>query len=173
MDIKRFVDSLGYDVDCIRTPQFNNGTERVRHISKELLNGYARVVNLQADEPLFNAENIVLASAYSFIKSEAEYNDPNTVKVVLNVFDMALYFSRSSIPHGGFTSACKHIGIYGYKRDVLADLPASSNYQKSENLEQLSWLESGYAIKMVRINYQTIGIDTPENIEEFKAALEK
>jgi 3-deoxy-manno-octulosonate cytidylyltransferase (CMP-KDO synthetase) len=184
LDIKRFVDSLGYDVDCIRTPQFNNGTERVRHISKELLNGYARVVNLQADEPLFKADSIdavfgeisndiVLASAYSFIRNEAEYNDPNTVKVVLNVFDMALYFSRSSIPHGGFTSACKHIGIYGYKRDVLADLPTSSNYQKSENLEQLSWLENGYAIKMVRINYETIGIDTPENIESFKAALEK
>lgn len=184
IDIKRFVDGLRLDVLCIKTPQFNNGTERVKYVASEHLKDADKIVNLQADEPLFSGDNIdaiikeinqdnALVSAYSFIKEEDDYLDPNVVKVTLNVFDMALYFSRSPIPHGGFNFACKHIGIYGYMKNVLADLPYTSNYQRSENLEQLSWIENGHTIKMIRINNKTIGIDTPKDIDDFKAILDQ
>lgn len=181
-DIKRHVDNLGLKVDCIKTPQFNNGTDRVRHIAKEYLGDYDKIINMQADEPLFKASSIdqlfneinrdtSITSAYSFIDNELDYDSESVVKVVMNVFDMALYFSRSPIPFGGYTQSFRHIGIYGFNREVLIDLPISSNYQKAENLEQLCWLENGYNIKMIRINYPTIGIDVMDDIAEFKSLL--
>ena len=185
-EIKRHVDSLGYKVDCIKTPQFNSGTERVKHIALEHLSDYSKIINLQADEPLlkgssldqmFNAitKEINISSAYEILSDEESYKSENVVKVTLNTFDMALYFSRSPIPFGcqnGLYHAFRHIGIYGFHTEALTDLPSTGMYQKAENLEQLAWLEAGYNIKMIRINYKTIGIDTQDNINELKEYLD-
>lgn len=182
MEIKRHVESLRLNIDCLRTPIFNSGTERVKHIVREASPESKKIINMQADEPclrgstlddMFNAVNrdTSIASAYSFIDNELDYDNEHVVKVTLNIFDMALYFSRRSIPYGGaptFKNCYKHIGVYAFYRDTLLDLPNNSEYQKMENLEQLAWLENGYNIKLIRINYPTVGIDVQEHVNIFK-----
>jgi 3-deoxy-manno-octulosonate cytidylyltransferase (CMP-KDO synthetase) len=187
LEIKRHIDSMKYGIECIKTPQYNCGTERVKHIVKEHLPNYEKVINLQADEPMFRSSSLddvfdaissenAIASAYAFITDKKEYESQHVIKLTMNVFDMALYFSRSPIPFGGLNGAnhfYKHIGTYGFYVKTLMELPSTSNYQKTENLEQLAWLENGYNIKMVRINYPTIGIDVLDDIKSFKEALIK
>lgn len=148
------------------------------------------VVNIQGDEPFIAPEQIDLVTS-SFINNvevsistlakridniEAVHN-PNIVKVTFNQKQQALYFSRSSIPylrgkpkeewldHGEFY---KHIGLYAFKADVLRDLSQLSPglYEKMESLEQLRWLQTGYSIHVNITNQETIGIDTPADLEE-------
>jgi len=147
------------------------------------------IVNIQADEPLLHpamiddtAEAVLKDSSIAMstlchkIKNATEIQDPNVVKVVFDRNGIALYFSRSPIPYERmgsddklqFIDYYKHIGIYAYTKDFLftfKSLP-QSRLEKTEKLEQLRVLENGYRIKVIETRFDTIGIDTPEDLEK-------
>ncbi len=116
-------------------------------------------------------ERLQIATLCSPIKDEAEYLNPNIVKVVLDKFGFALYFSRSPIPHlRGKQKVLiyKHIGIYGYSRKFLDQYVAMEKgvLEEAESLEQLRVLENGHDIKVLVTDYDGIGIDTEEDLEQ-------
>lgn len=147
------------------------------------------VINVQGDEPFTDAtslaklidvfkgdheKNIDLASLMVHITDEDEINNPNTVKVVLDQSNFALYFSRSPIPYPRDKNAgakyYKHKGVYAFRKDAILDfyrLPMQS-LEATEKLEQLRYLEYGKRIKMVETDVQGIEIDTPEDLERAK-----
>lgn len=147
------------------------------------------VVNVQGDEPFTDKESlkkliavfkddhvksIDLASLMVHITDEAEINNPNTVKVVVDTFDFALYFSRSPIPYPRDKTLAvkyfKHKGVYAFRKDALLDfyrLPMLT-LEASEKLEQLRYLEYGKRIKMVKTSVEGVEIDTPEDLERAK-----
>ena len=144
------------------------------------------VVNIQGDEPFiqkealenlilsFNNPSVVVASLMRKIKRE-DAASPNLVKVVVDKNNDALYFSRSLIPFERTESPTVflHIGIYCYKKEVLLSFTqqAPSELERTECLEQLRYLEAGVKIKMVETNYQSVSIDTPEDLPIAKALL--
>jgi len=148
------------------------------------------IVNIQGDEPFINPQQIDLlvqqlkqntainiATLAKKITQPEQLFSPNIVKVVFNQANIAHYFSRSPIPfyrniekekwiaHGAFY---KHIGLYGYRRDTLLELAKlpMSPLEKVESLEQLRWLENGYKIGIGITNIETVGIDTPADLEQ-------
>ena len=147
------------------------------------------VVNVQGDEPFTDAaslaklinvfkdddnKNIDLASLMVNITDEDEINNPNTVKVIIDQSDFALYFSRSPIPYPRDKNTgvkyYKHKGIYAFRKEALMDfytLPMQT-LEATEKLEQLRYLEYGKRIKMVETNVQGIEIDTPADLERAK-----
>lgn len=147
------------------------------------------VINVQGDEPftdkeslekliaVFKADNnkqVDLASLMVHITDEEEINNPNTVKVVVDTFDFALYFSRSPIPYPRDKTVSvkyfKHKGVYAFRKEALLDfyrLPMLT-LEASEKLEQLRYLEYGKRIKMVETSVQGVEIDTPEDLERAK-----
>ena len=103
-------------------------------------------------------------------------HNPNSPKVVINADGEALYFSRQPIPYLRSDPAgnwlqyhvyYKHIGLYAYRTDILARITQlmPSSLEKAESLEQLRWLEHGYRIRTVETDIETIGIDTPADLE--------
>lgn len=165
-----------------------SGTDRCAEVAATLP-ADCIVVNIQGDEPFVSPEQIDLVVAPLLAESteistlakriqqqEALFNS-NVVKVVVGSEGQALYFSRSTIPHlrdippeqwlehGVFL---KHIGLYGFKRESLLELVAlpRGRYERAESLEQLRWLEAGYSIKVLETTLETIGIDTPEDLEK-------
>jgi 3-deoxy-manno-octulosonate cytidylyltransferase (CMP-KDO synthetase) len=165
-----------------------SGTDRIEEAS-EIINTNADVIiNIQGDEPfvqpsqikaliqLFdNAETQIGTLGKRFDSIEAVCN-PNSPKIVTDKQGFALYFSRSIIPHvRGVENKewlnhfpyLKHLGLYAYRRDVLrqiTQLPQSS-LEKAESLEQLRWLENGYRIRVGLTDVETVGIDTPEDLQ--------
>jgi 3-deoxy-manno-octulosonate cytidylyltransferase (CMP-KDO synthetase) len=147
------------------------------------------VINVQGDEPftdkeslekliaVFKADNdkqVDLASLMVHITDEEEINNPNAVKVVVDTFDFALYFSRSPIPYPRDKTVSvkyfKHKGVYAFRKEALLDfyrLPMLT-LEASEKLEQLRYLEYGKRIKMVETSVQGVEIDTPEDLERAK-----
>lgn len=150
------------------------------------------VVNVQGDEPFINKDTLAsllsvfnddpgrqidLASVMREISDEAEINNPNNVKVVVDQTGYALYFSRSVIPYPRDAEAgakyFQHIGIYAFRKQALMDfhsLPMKS-LEATEKLEQLRYLEFGKRIKMIETNEISIGIDTPEDLEKARMML--
>lgn len=145
------------------------------------------IVNIQGDEPLIDPaaidaailpllhdEELLMATLKKRIEDPRETGDPNVVKVVTDRNDNAIYFSRSTIPYvrGGDSGAAKiahfkHIGLYVYRRDFLlgySDLPVGP-LEQAERLEQLRALENGYPIRVVETEYESLGVDTPEDLE--------
>jgi 3-deoxy-manno-octulosonate cytidylyltransferase (CMP-KDO synthetase) len=123
--------------------------------------------------------NFDIATLAKSIDNQADIENPNVVKVVFGAGGRAVYFSRSPIPYlrGVARNAWaesgpffKHIGLYGYKTNVLLDIAklAPSRLEKLESLEQLRWLENGYSIGVAETNLETIGIDTPEDLAKIK-----
>src|SRR5581483_6724517 len=110
------------------------------------------------------------------IEREAEISDPNVVKVVTDGDDNAIYFSRSPIPYTRVKATYfKHVGLYVYRRDFLlaySDLPVGP-LEQSEKLEQLRALESGFKIRVVETEYESLGVDTPEDWHRVAALYEK
>lgn len=165
-----------------------SGTDRIEEAS-EIINTNADVIiNIQGDEPfvqpsqikaliqLFdNAETQIGTLGKRFDSIEAVCN-PNSPKIVTDKQGFALYFSRSIIPYvRGVENKewlnhfpyLKHLGLYAYRRDVLrqiTQLPQSS-LEKAESLEQLRWLENGYRIRVGLTDVETVGIDTPEDLQ--------
>lgn len=163
----------------------NSGTDRLNEAASILgLSDDDVVINLQADEPFIEAENIALFKDFALKnKNEAfmcscfkeispkEAKDPNLVKVVINSFNYALYFSRSVIPYerSCYTQPFKaHLGIYSYTVANLKEycsLPTSA-LEEAEKLEQLRALENSKSIKMLQIVTKSFGIDTQQDYEK-------
>ncbi|MCR4337388.1 MAG: 3-deoxy-manno-octulosonate cytidylyltransferase [Candidatus Omnitrophica bacterium] len=144
------------------------------------------VVNVQGDEPLIEAKVIdalvqtliddpqcPMATAIRKITKEEFLKNPNVVKVVVDDRGYALYFSRAAIPFNRdqknfSTIKCyQHLGLYAYRKDFLKKFSqlSVSDLEKTEKLEQLRVLERGYKIKTVLTDYETVGVDTPEDLE--------
>ncbi len=141
------------------------------------------IVNVQGDEPMITPQ-VIDALAEAFIKDPnlsmatlktlmepEEYDNPNVVKVITDLNDYALYFSRSLVPYPRKKTAdfkvYKHIGIYAYRRDFLLQYAVlePTPLEQIESLEQLRVLENGFKIKVINSDFHGIGIDTKEDFE--------
>ena len=146
-------------------------------------------VNIQGDEPLIEppvidavADALVdheMSTAAAPLKTPGEYDNPNVVKVVVSAAGRALYFSRRTIPYLREAASrsvseqlaafpfLKHLGIYGYRRAALLRLVkfAVSPLENAERLEQLRALENGIQIAVVKVDYDSVGVDVPEDVE--------
>ena len=164
--------------------EHKSGTDRVAEVAKSI--DADIIVNVQGDEPLISPEaieqavkpliedkKIRMCTLMTKITEEAEYGNPNIVKVVTDKEGFALYFSRSLIPYPGekeHLKVYKHIGIYVYRKDLLlefADMPQTP-LERIEGLEQLRVLENGFKIKVVETDYDSISVDNPEDLEVVK-----
>ncbi|WP_314276809.1 3-deoxy-manno-octulosonate cytidylyltransferase [Capnocytophaga sputigena] len=172
--------------------EHNSGSDRLAEASKDLKVDI--IVNVQGDEPFTDKENlqkvidifandsqknIAVASLMEHITHPDDIANPNNVKVVVNKFNEALYFSRSVIPFPRDPNTAvpyyKHIGIYAYRKDALqqfTQLPPSL-LEETEKLEQLRYLENGFKIRLAVTDIPTIGIDTPEDLEKARQRLSK
>lgn len=165
-----------------------SGTDRINEVVKKL--NCDLVVNIQGDEPFIDPENIDKAikpflSEKGFnvstlavkIKNMTELSDPNTVKVIFDINEFALYFSRGIIPYDkemmltfklkmSNKNFYKHIGLYVFRKTFLKKFSEmkKSQLEESEKLEQLRILENGEKIKIVLTNKDSVSIDTPEDL---------
>jgi len=150
------------------------------------------VVNVQGDEPMIDpaaidaailglldddAGEVPMGTLKKRIERPSDIQDPNVVKVVTDAHGNALYFSRSPIPYtrGEPTAYFKHIGLYVYRRDFLLsypDLPVGP-LERAERLEQLRALENGFKIRVVETEYESLGVDTPEDWKQVTQLFEK
>ncbi|HLY19999.1 MAG TPA: 3-deoxy-manno-octulosonate cytidylyltransferase [Bryobacteraceae bacterium] len=169
-----------------------SGTDRVAEVASG--DTAEVVVNIQGDEPLIDPAaidaailplmhepDILMATLKKRIEDPRELGDPNVVKVVTNRAGDAIYFSRSTIPCVRQADALtppvehyKHVGLYVYRRDFLlsyAELPVGP-LERAERLEQLRALESGYSIRVVETEYESLGVDTPEDLERVSKLFE-
>lgn len=158
-----------------------SGTDRVAEAASA--ENSEIVVNIQGDEPLIDPAAIdaailpmvhepgtLMSTLKKKIEDAREVDDPNVVKVVTNKEGDAIYFSRSPIPYDRERAGAthyKHIGIYVYRRDFLLSYPMLpvGPLEKAEKLEQLRALENGYSIRVTETEYESWGVDTPEDLE--------
>lgn len=168
------------------SPSHRSGTERVHEIScREAADIY---INVQGDEPLVRPEQIasllkVMEDSASQVgtlmtpAAEVDIANPNAVKVVVDLNGRALYFSRATIPFdrdGARPRYFKHLGLYAYRKaalDLFMTL-AESSLERSERLEQLRFLENGVAIYVGETPYDSIGVDTEEDLQRVVKILE-
>jgi len=167
-----------------------SGTDRVAEVASA--SDADIVVNIQGDEPLIDpsaidiavyglmdADDVPMGTLKKKIEFLEEIKNPNVVKVVTDLAGNAIYFSRAAIPHvrsDGNAPVCfKHIGLYVYRRDFLlgySDLPVGP-LEQAERLEQLRALENGFRIRVVETEYESLGVDTPEDWERVSGLFEK
>lgn len=175
--------------DCVMTGECSCGTERVYQAVRE--HPCDIVINIQGDEPLikpemidelvaaFSENTVVMATLCKEITKAEDIQNPNIVKVVRDKNDDALYFSRYPIPYNRDdrmdVKYFKHIGIYGYKKEFLKEYVQAQKMplEAAENLEQLRVLEKGYRIKVKETIYDSVGVDTPEDILKIEKAMKK
>ena len=173
-------------------PHHQSGTERCGEILQLMSNKYDLVINIQGDEPFIHPEQleellaafknpaVKVATLGKKISDSKAIEDPNVVKLVKSKSGKALYFSRSVIPFtrdsasGSFslpTTYFQHIGLYAYKAETLLEIVTlqASDLEKSEQLEQLRWLENDIHIQVEETNYTSHGIDTPHDLEKARA----
>ena len=177
------------------SPSCNNGTERCLDAYKRLALDCDVIVNIQGDEPFIQRKQVdalmacfdspetdiaTLVKPFEAADGLERLECPNSPKVVLNEKGYALYFSRSVVPYLRGVEKdkwlqshtfYKHLGVYAYRAQLLETLTSlpQSPMEKAESLEQLRWLENGYRIKVGVTDIETIGIDTPEDLERAKA----
>jgi len=157
-----------------------SGTDRVAEAASA--SNAQVIVNIQGDEPLIDpaaidtailgmleAEDAQMTTLKKRIERAEEIHNPNVVKVVTDPIGNAIYFSRAAIPFNRDTSEAvnyyKHIGLYVYQRDFLLgypDLPVGP-LERIERLEQLRALENGHKIRVIETDYESLGVDTPED----------
>ena len=171
----------------LTSSEHKSGTDRVAEVAEKY--DFKNIINVQGDEPNISPdlidslflelenEKTYFVSAMSLITHVDEVANPNIVKVICDINNYAIYFSRSQIPfirdNDFQVDFFKHIGIYGFKKDFLikySKLP-QTNLELSEKLEQLRAIENGYKIKMVKTDYNSFGIDTLEDFEKFKKSI--
>ncbi len=182
-------DSFGARV-IMTSPHHPSGTDRIAEIAEKLPNEI--FVNLQGDEPEIRPEllqklvrlldsqpDAQMATLATAIHTADELLSPNVVKVVCDLSGRALYFSRSTIPfdrdrhlrHQDWLpeNVLKHIGLYAYRREFLLQYPSMPRtpLEKLESLEQLRAMEHGKTILVAKVDYQSRGIDTPEDYAAF------
>jgi 3-deoxy-manno-octulosonate cytidylyltransferase (CMP-KDO synthetase) len=154
------------------------------------------IINIQGDEPFirpeqinsliscFNDRDVEIATLVREVKSDEDLFNPNQPKVILDYQGNAIYFSRAAIPFIMGTEASmwtqkhtylKHLGLYGYRIDTLYKITnlGSSPLERAESLEQNRWLENGFRIRTSLTDWESIGIDTPEDIEIAKLLLDR
>lgn len=190
------VESFGGKAVMTRSDH-KSGTDRIQEAVEKIGTQADVVINVQGDEPfiqpsqvetlmhLFDDPSTQIGTLGKRFDSIEAVQNPNSPKIVTDTRGFALYFSRSVIPFirgvetqdwFGQYPFLKHLGIYAYRREVLAEvtkLPQSS-LEKAESLEQLRWLENGYRIRVGLTDVETVGIDTPEDLqraEEFLKTL--
>lgn len=172
--------------------EHTSGTDRISEVVNPI--DVKIVINIQGDEPLIHPvmidsvaqallddNSISMATLMKEIEDPKEISDAHVVKVVVDKNNFALYFSRAAVPFRAENSKVKspvyykHIGLYGYTKDFLftyKNLPVS-NLERIECLEQLRVLEEGLRIKVIETKYETIGVDTPADLEKVREYLKK
>lgn len=158
------------------------GTDRLAEVAEKFKDAEV-ILNVQGDEPLIDpalidelaasfkdSPALQMATVATRMKDEAEIQNPNNVKVVMDKAGYALYFSRSRLPFDRTPGArvYKHIGIYAYRRDFLLRYAKMepTELEKSESLEQLRALENGCRIKVIKTDWKFVGVDTEEDLEK-------
>jgi 3-deoxy-manno-octulosonate cytidylyltransferase (CMP-KDO synthetase) len=170
-----------------------SGSDRIAEVAERIL--CDAIVNIQGDEPLIDPAVVdavagalaqhEMSTAATPVKDPAEYDNPNAVKVVVNAGGKALYFSRRTIPYlreaanrpvneqlAAFPFL-KHLGIYGFRRETLLRLvkfPVSP-LEHAEKLEQLRALDNGIGIAVVKVDYDSVGVDMPEDVAKVEKIL--
>ena len=172
-----------------------SGTDRIAEVAARC--SCDAIVNIQGDEPLIDpkvidsvAEALLqdeMSTAATPITNPDEYSNPNVVKVVVSAASRALYFSRRTIPYLREAASrsdseqlaafpfLKHLGIYGYRRETLLRLvkfPVSA-LENAEKLEQLRALENGIPIAVVKVDYDSVGVDLPSDVQRVENLLGK
>jgi len=185
-EILRFCEQKGFKVR-MTSPAHRSGTERVHEISKAIAGDV--YLNVQGDEPLTRPEHIESLIALmrdpnvqvGTLKTPAagvDVNNPSAVKVVADNAGRALYFSRATIPHdrdGVHPPYYKHLGFYGYRRAALDNFVRwpESSLERSERLEQLRFLENGVPIYVAETPFDTVGVDTEDDLRRVEEILLK
>jgi 3-deoxy-manno-octulosonate cytidylyltransferase (CMP-KDO synthetase) len=182
------------DVELTRADH-PSGTDRIAEVAER--HECDALVNVQGDEPLIDPDvidavarvlaNAPMSTAATSISEVHDYENPNVVKVVVNRASEALYFSRRTIPYVRDAASApiegqlaafpflKHLGIYGYRRDTLLRLvrfPVSP-LENAEKLEQLRALDNGIEISVVRVDYESIGVDVPTDVQRVERILKQ
>ena len=165
-----------------------SGTDRIEESAQKLHTTADVIINVQGDEPfiqksqletvkhLFDDPQTQIATLGKPFETMEAVENPNSPKIVTDINGYALYFSRSIIPYirGKEQSEwlqnfpfLKHIGLYAYRRNVLSEITKlpQSPLELAESLEQLRWLQNGYRIKVGLTDVETVGIDTPEDLQ--------
>jgi 3-deoxy-manno-octulosonate cytidylyltransferase (CMP-KDO synthetase) len=167
-----------------------SGTDRVAEIASA--EPAEIVVNIQGDEPLIDPaaidaailtvadeKDVQMGTLKKRIDDPSELSNPNVVKVVTDLYGRAIYFSRLPVPFvreqaGERLTRYKHIGLYVYRRDFLlsySDLPVGP-LEQAERLEQLRALENGFSVRVAETEYESLGVDTPEDFERVSKLFE-
>ncbi len=174
-------------------PEHPSGSDRIAEVAQRC--ACEAIVNIQGDEPLIDPDVIdvvaralehnEMSTAATPIKNPDEYDNPNVVKVIVNAAGRALYFSRRTIPYLREAASrsvseqlaafpfLKHLGIYGYRRETLLRLvkfPVSP-LEQAEKLEQLRALENGIEIAVVKVDYDSVGVDVPGDVKRVERLL--
>ena len=164
---------------CLTSPNHRSGTDRVREATEAMKADV--FINVQGDEPLARPEHIssmaevmrdpaVLVGTIKTPCPAEDINNPSAVKVVTDLKGRALYFSRAPIPHardrGDSARYFKHLGFYAYRKEALQRFCAlpESELERTERLEQLRFLENGVDIYVAETPYDTVGVDTEEDL---------
>ncbi|MDD4203028.1 MAG: 3-deoxy-manno-octulosonate cytidylyltransferase [Candidatus Omnitrophica bacterium] len=171
-------------------PSLLSGTDRVAAVVKDM--DVDVVVNIQGDEPMMpsnvidklvdvftDKNDVVMATAVKVLKDKNEIQNPNVVKAVLDNSKNAIYFSRSPMPYLRdqndlpLARYYKHLGVYAYKKDFLIKYTKMEQtmLEKVEKLEQLRVVENGYKIKVIQTDFDSIGVDTLEDLERVRELL--
>ncbi len=189
--IEEKVKSFGGEV-CLTDPRHPSGTDRCAEVLAKMNLSCDAVINIQGDEPFIDPRQIDLlctcfddprtdlATLIKQIISNDVLFNPNSPKVVVDREHFAIYFSRHPVPYVRGVSEemwltkhtfYQHVGIYGYRPQILKKITAlpPSSLEKAESLEQLRWLENGLKIKTAKTTFETISIDTPEDLEKIRA----
>lgn len=197
-DDQRIYDEIrNFDGNVVMTStEHQSGTDRCREaldaIESQPGTCFELVVNIQGDEPFFHPDMIrqltdsfsdrrtQISTLIKQIRDPLEIFDPNKPKVVKDIEDFALYFSRSPIPFlrgvlekdwSAQHRFYRHVGIYAYRSEVLREITRldKGQLELAESLEQLRWLEAGYRIKVTETYHDSPGIDTPEDLRRLLA----
>ncbi len=191
-DEKIFNHALTFGAEVVMTsPNHRSGTDRIAEVAARF--DADVVVNIQGDEPfiapsqinaltnfLLTNQSLQIATLCKQITDNEQLVSSNIVKVVRSLSDRALYFSRNPIPYlrdvaieDWLSRAAhfKHIGMYAFRKNALMDISKleATDLELYENLEQLRWLEHDFSIGVLETNLETIGIDTPEDLEKIKS----
>jgi 3-deoxy-manno-octulosonate cytidylyltransferase (CMP-KDO synthetase) len=170
----------------LTSPDLPSGSDRVHAVSEKI--DADIYVNIQGDEPMLQPQHIaallapferehVEVSTLKVLCTPENVANPNAVKVVTATDGRALYFSRATIPYDrdatGSAVYWKHIGLYAYRKAALARFPAlsPSMLERTEKLEQLRFLENGFSLYVEPTNYDTIGVDTEEDLKRVEQIL--
>lgn len=171
-----------------------SGTDRIQEAVEKTGTQADVIINVQGDEPfiqpsqiqtlmqLFDDLSTQIGTLGKPFESMEAVDNPNSPKIVTDNRGFALYFSRSIIPYirgkeriewFGEYPFLKHLGVYAYRREVLAEVTKlpQSPLEKAESLEQLRWLQNGYRIRVGLTDVETVGIDTPEDLQRAEALL--